>query len=161
MYLFAFYTFARIGEITAHGATTDHVIQSEDISLHTTGHHLAATVTFSRYKHNLTGALHSITFSKGYSTHNPVMALQEYIKLRGTYNGLLFCFVFGEPFKRHTFGALLHKTLQFGRLDSTGYKGHSFRTGGASFRSEQGDSDSQIRALGQWNSNAFLKFICT
>lgn len=106
MYLFAFYTFARIGEITAHGATTDHVIQSEDISLHTTDHHLAATVTFRRYKHNLTGAPHSITFSKGYSTHDPVMALQEYIKLRETYNGPMFCFVSGEPFKYHTFGAL-------------------------------------------------------
>ena len=161
MYLFAFYTFARIGEITANGATTDHVVQFEDISLQNTGHHLAVTVTFRRYKHNLTGAPHSITFSRGYSTHDPVMALQEYIKLRGTSNGPLFCFVSGEPVKRHTFDTLLHKTLQFCRLDSTRYKGHSFRIGAASFRSEQGDSDSQIRALGRWKGNAFLKYIRT
>ena len=44
-------------------------------------------------------------------------------------------------------------------LDSTRYKSHSFRISAASFAAERGMSDAQIRALGRWKSNAFLKYI--
>jgi hypothetical protein len=44
-------------------------------------------------------------------------------------------------------------------LDSSRYKGHSFRIGAASLSAEKGLSDSQIRAMGRWNSNAFRKYI--
>ena len=44
-------------------------------------------------------------------------------------------------------------------LNSSRYKGHSFRIGAASFAADRGMSDAQIRALGRWKSSAFLKYI--
>ena len=38
-------------------------------------------------------------------------------------------------------------------------KGHSFRIGAASFAADKGLSDAQVRALGRWKSNTFLKYI--
>ena len=67
----------------------------------------------------------------------------------------------GKPVKRHAFDLQLYKTLKFCHLDSSRYKDHSFRISAASFRSEQGDSDSQIRALGRWKLSAFQIYLRT
>ena len=119
------------------------------------------TVTFKQFKHNLTGTPHYITFGKGHLLHDPIQSLREFIQFRGQHDGPLFCMMSGKPVKPYIFDSQLHKTLKFCCLDSTRYKGHSFRIGAASFRSEQGDSDSQIRALRRWKGNAFLKYVCT
>ena len=44
-------------------------------------------------------------------------------------------------------------------LDPSRYKGHSFRIGAASYAEDRGLSDAQIRMLGRWKSNAFLRYI--
>jgi hypothetical protein len=44
-------------------------------------------------------------------------------------------------------------------LDTMKYEGHSFRIGAATFSAECGFSDTQIRAMGRWRSDAFLKYI--
>lgn len=36
---------------------------------------------------------------------------------------------------------------------------HSFRRGGATWYSEQGVTDAKLKALGRWNSNAYLKYV--
>ena len=79
MYLFTFYTFARIGELTGHDATAYHVIQFGDVSFSGSSPHQSATVTFRKYKHNTTGIPHMISFSRGQSVHDPVQALLDYI----------------------------------------------------------------------------------
>lgn len=49
--------------------------------------------------------------------------------------------------------------IKYCGLDPSRYKGHSFRIGAASHAAEGGMSDAQIRTLGRWKSNAFLKYI--
>ena len=44
-------------------------------------------------------------------------------------------------------------------LDPSRYKGHSFRIGAASYAADRGFSDAQIRMLGRWKSNAFLRYL--
>jgi hypothetical protein len=44
-------------------------------------------------------------------------------------------------------------------FDTLKYSGHSFRIGASTFAAECGFSDTQIRAMGHWRSDAFLKYI--
>ena len=53
----------------------------------------------------------------------------------------------------------LSTALKFCGLDPTRYKGHSFRIGAATHAADKGMSDAQIRTMGRWKSNAFLKYI--
>ena len=67
----------------------------------------------------------------------------------------------GKAISRTFFIAQLNAALKFNNLDSSLYKGHSFRIGAASWAAAKGFSDSQIRLLGRWKSNAFLRYIRT
>ena len=44
-------------------------------------------------------------------------------------------------------------------LDTSRYKGRSFRIGAASLAAGKGFSDAQIRTLGRWKSDAFKLYI--
>ena len=49
--------------------------------------------------------------------------------------------------------------IKYCSLDPSCYKGHSFRIGATSYAADAGMSDSQIRALVHWRSDAFHKNI--
>ena len=155
MFLFAFNTFARIGELTS----SLNALQLHDIEFQGRGFGQSVTVTFRNFKHNLTGRPHSISFQAGPTSVSAVTALTDFLKVRGQQPGPLFCTVLNKPLPRCTFDSQLRRCLRFCDLDATLYKGHSFRIGSTSYRAEQGDSDAQIRALGRWKGNAFLKYI--
>ena len=44
-------------------------------------------------------------------------------------------------------------------IDSTKYAAHSFRRGGATAAHAAGASEALIKALGDWRSNAYLRYI--
>lgn len=160
MFLFAFCTFARIGEITTSDKSHT-VIQLSDICFYKNkvGKATEVGVTFTEFKHNVSKQAHTISFNDGYAKRSAVQALSDYLNLRGQQQGALFCEQSGKPVARAVFDRQLHRSLQFCRLDSSRYKGHSFRIGAATLKSQQGFSDSQIRAMGRWHSNAFRKYI--
>ena len=82
-----------------------------------------------------------------------------YLSLRGFSNGPLFMTPNGTAVSRHSFTQILSLVFQRCDLDSSKYKGHSFRIGAATFAAENGFSDVQIRAMGRWKSDAFRKYI--
>lgn len=73
----------------------------------------------------------------------------------------LFCWLDGKAISRTFFIVQLNAALKFNNLDLSLYKGHSFCIGVASCAATEGFSDSQIRLLGRWKSNAFLRYIRT
>lgn len=89
----------------------------------------------------------------------PVSQMLDYFSVRGNAPGPLFCSADGSPIPRSYFTRSLKEVLQYCNLDEDRYKTHSFRIGAASWAAAKGMSDSQIRAFGRWNSNAFLKYI--
>ena len=110
---------------------------------------VALKLDFGNFKHSYTASLHR---------HNsccPVQLLLDYLSLRGNRPGPLFLNLDNSPFSRAIFAELLSLSLKACGLDSTPYKGHSFRIGAASFAAERGKSDAQITALGRWRSNAY------
>ena len=152
MFLFAFNTFARIGELTASLNTP---VQLDDIEFQGKGLSQSVIVTFRNFKHNLTGRPHTIRFQAGLTSVSAVTALIDFLKVRGRQPGPLFCTVLNKPLPRCTFDAQLRRCLRFCDLDAPFYKGHSFRIGSTTYRAEQGDSGVQIRSLGRWKGNAF------
>ena len=90
----------------------------------------------------------------------PVQTLLDYgCGMRGAASGPLFCESDLRPVTISSFNNELKRCLVFCGLDTSRYKGHSFRIGAATHASEQGFSDSQIRKLGRWQSDAFKTYL--
>ena len=114
---------------------------------------------FTSYKHSQ-GQQFSLTVTQGVEAHTcPVQALRHYLKVRGTTQGLLFQYPSGMPVLRADFNNVLRRALVFNNISPSTFKGHSFRIGAATTAAALGLSDSQIRQLGRWKSDAFKKYI--
>ena len=89
----------------------------------------------------------------------PVRHLSYYLSLRGYDPGPLFSFPTLAPIPRQFFSKHLAKLISFTGFQVDRYKSHSLRIGGASYYASLGYSDAQIRLLGRWESNSFVKYI--
>ena len=161
MCLTAFFAFLRVGEITYNSCKdagvplqVNHLTKLVDSSKRV----VALKLTFRNFKHSYNQRPFSIILQR-HTSCCPVRFLLDYLSLRGNRPGPLFLNSDNTPVSRTFFAELLSLSLKACGLDSTRYKGHSFRIGAASFAAERGMSDAQIRALGRWRSNAFLKYI--
>ena len=84
----------------------------------------------------------------------------DYLRERGPREGHLFIFEDQSPltksrFTKHVKAAL----IAVGVADYECYTGHSFRVGAATAAAQAGIPDSTIKALGRWNSGAFLVYV--
>ena len=89
----------------------------------------------------------------------PVSLMLDFVSIRGSAPGPLFCWADGSSISRSYFTRSFKEVLQYCDLDEDSYQTHSFRIGAASWAAAKGMSDSQIRVFGRWYSNAFLKYI--
>ena len=162
MFLTAFYGFFRIGELatkTVRGS--DEVIQYDDIRfLSKDGQTQIVKITISKFKHNTKGRPFDILIEREETLCLcPVQSLIDYCQVRGQKPGPLFCLPDLSPITIGKFNTELQRCLVFCGLDTSRYKSHSFRIGAACYAAEQGFSDSQIRKLGRWNSDAFKVYL--
>jgi hypothetical protein len=154
----AFYAFLRIGEITATKRAPEVLQLSQITKLSHQGSIAAIKVTLYDFKHHYNKSPISIEVSRQPDVCQ-VQTILDYINLRGTAPGPLFQHFDGAPVARSQFTNWLTKSVKCCGLDSTKYKGHSFRIGAASHAADFGYSDSQIRIMGRWKSDAFKKYI--
>jgi hypothetical protein len=155
----AFFAFLRVGEITYCPRSpavlqVKQVVKLEDPSGATVG----LKINFDDFKHSYNQPHISITLSRR-SDICPVQSLLDYLSHRGLSDGPLFQMFDGHPVSRKTFSDFLLLVFRSCGLDSSKYKGHSFRIGAATFAASCGFSDAQIRAMGRWKSDAFRKYI--
>ena len=115
-------------------------------------------ITFNSFKHHYGQPPVSIILSRQHSVC-PVEILLGYLLLRGSSPGFLFQHLDGSPVTRSEFTVWLDTVIKSCGLDPSRYKGHSFRIGAASYAAEQGYSETQIRILGRWKSDAFKRYI--
>ena len=115
-------------------------------------------LTFENFKHNYNQRPCSLEIYRQ-SMICPVQLLSDYLVLRGSRPGAIFISHLGNPVSRDAFATQLQRAFLHCGLDTSKYKSHSFRIGAASHAAEKGYSDAQIRALGRWKSNAFLKYL--
>ena len=163
MYLVAFYSFLRIGEITKTNCEVQNNIKFEEVKFL---FHKSASIPhsfeihMSNFKHNVDKASHILLISEtSQRAMCPVSALWEFCLLRGTHSGYLFCFMNGDPIPRQFFNQYLRFAFTWCGLDTDRCKGHSFRIGAASYAYEKGLPDERIQLMERWKSNAYKKYI--
>ena len=117
---------------------------------------VSLVVTFTNYKHNYNQSTFSLILHRQFNAC-PVQSFLDYVDMRGAENGPLFINEDGSPVLRSDFCKALRTIFRLCGLDPSKYKGHSFRIGAATYAAEQGNSDTQIRHMGRWKSDAFKK----
>ena len=120
-------------------------------------HVVSLKVTFLHYKHSYNQPPFSVIIQRQ-SSFCPVQFMLDDLKSRGDSRGPLFT-IGGLPVHRQYFCGLLTTAIKRCDLNPARYKGHSFRIGAASHAAQGGMYDAQIRVLGRWKSNAFLRYI--
>ena len=163
VFLLAFGAFLRLGEILIRSPSdSSKVIQFEDVSISYVGKTpRSLTLMMHHYKHKKGTNPISITLDANEQNPQlcPVLALQNYIELFKPNKGPLFQFINGTPVT-HTFVVnKLACILKFIGMNPTSYKGHSFRIGAATHAANLGFSETYIRKMGRWNSNAIHRYI--
>jgi len=155
MFTTAFFGLFRIGEITMSKhktvpITMSQVTLSQDM----------VSIRITDFKHNKNNVPVDVPMTKHlYKDICPVFNLSQYLLVRGREQGPLFAFPGMEPVPREYFSQKLRLLISFSGHDVSRYQTHSFRIGGASYFAEMGYTDAQLRLLGRWGSNAFIKYI--
>ena len=160
MCLLAFHAYLRVGEITSgNPKAATNIIQLSQLARSTDHSNPPCySLTFYKYKHCTNQRPFTLTISRK-NQYCPVEYLQRFLAARGNRPGPLFVTPAHQSVTREQFCTHLRSLLRACGLDPARYKGHSFRIGAASHAASVGLSDSQIRILGRWKSNAFLKYI--
>ena len=100
-------------------------------------------------------------FRKGVTLYvsGPVVAVLSYLELRGCRPGPLFLLQSRKPFTRPCFVTVVREALGKSGLDERKYCSHSFRIGAATTVASKGMEDCIIKALGRWESVAYLQYV--
>lgn len=161
MFSIAFYAFLRVGEITVSGKQSSNTpLQLHQVSqlCNSSGYVKAIKSSFGNYKHSYNTRPFSITVHRQAGSCS-VQCLLDYLDQKGYAHGAFFKLSSGNPVPRNTFSSFLSLAIQRCGLYPSHFKGHSFRIGAASHAAAAGLTDAQIRILGRWQSDAFLKYI--
>ena len=89
----------------------------------------------------------------------PVQALVQYLSRQGGAPGPLFLSSNGKWLTRQTFSEALNEALEELQMDLSKFNTHSFRKGAATSAKQVGMSDSHVKALGRWQSDAYQKYV--
>ena len=149
MFLLAFYFGLRVGEIT----NSIHNLASDQI--HITP--VSVQITFKTHKHSLgQSSPHVISPTK--LRHCPVQALNNYVALRPHIKGAFFL-IKSKPVSSSYFRKQLNRCLTLAGEAPNSFGTHSFRIGIATHWFNKNLSDSRIRRMGRWSSNAVETYI--
>ena len=156
-----FYLCARVGELTLSHNNTINVIQLHDLSVLTESDRTVSSIifSFSKFKHNQSSAAHRVHLCAAPGQYCPLKALNGYLALRGTRPGPVFVSPTGATIKATQVTAILDSALLGLGLSPSSFGSHSFRIGRCTHLASRGASDAQLRMMGRWHSNAFLKYI--
>ena len=102
----------------------------------------------------------NIYIGRGSNVVCPVVALGNFLAVRGLSPGPLFCFADGRTLTRQLLSSNVQSLLRSAGY-SGHYSGHSFRIGAATTAASRGLPDHLIKTLGRWSSDAYQRYIRT
>ena len=151
----AYHACLRVGEAVysnqqPHTLTMDHITISDGNSY---------TITFSSYKHSKSATPTLVMHKQHDAHHCPVTALRNYLLLRGGAPGPIFIDKAGEPVARDGFAQHLKTCLQLAGLPAHKYNTHSLRIGRITQLALDRTTQTNIKIVGRWKSDAYLRYI--
>ena len=161
--LCAFFGFMRVSEFTADSKNRiqDSVLRMSDVTFRAVGDRCdSVLISFRASKNNQYGRAQVVRLvCANNKLICPVTALQEFVHVRPSGPGPLFCHFSGEPLTRYQFNAVLQKALIFCGIEGRRVRAHSFRIGAATVAHSLGVPISDIQRMGRWRSDAVLTYI--
>ena len=159
MVLLAFHFFLRVGEYTSRNESNDHAIERKNIKFSFKSSRLrGVAITIEHFKHSSQPVTLSLKVGKR-PAFCPVMALAKYVGLRASSGGPLYINRDGSPVTSSQFSTVFRQVVLDTNLDPKYYKPHCLRIGGTTRVHQLGFSDSRIREMGRWKSDAYKKYI--
>lgn len=150
MFLFAFSTFARIGELVAvRDIPQEHILQLNDVSLTSVqGEIKEAVVSFRKFKHNIKEGAKVVRFTdeNTNSSETAIICLVNFLQLKPKLSRPLFCLATGNCSLDH----ILIRSFKNVLTSVSWIVGHSFRIGAATAAAKRSWSDSRIEEAGRW-----------
>lgn len=154
MFTTAFYGLLRIGEFTS--GPSDHTISLSNVHCHSE----KITIMMSSFKHSTKATNRTVVLNRQNSPTCPVYHMLEFLRFRPqSKNHHLFIHQNGSSVSRKDFLKVLNLAVSEARLEHLNIRSHSFRIGGACLGAALGLSDTQLRLLGRWRSNAFTRYL--
>jgi len=97
----------------------------------------------------------------GKSSHKfcPVKTLVQYLIVQGSTPGPLFLLPNKKALKRVYFSKILHNVFEELSMSPHQFNTRSFQIGVSTTAKQAGVSDSHLRTLGRWRSDAYLKYV--
>lgn len=158
VYSVMFFALLRIGEVCLNSPNSRrNILRRQSVEVAKDGESVSLTMT--EFKHSTGQPLNIVLARRHGKSYCPVENLHMYLNFRGTGDGCLFEGATRKPITRGQFIARFQRDLMAIGRSYEYLKAHSFRIGGACYAAESGLSDAQIRRLGRWSSNAFLKYL--
>jgi hypothetical protein len=163
----------RISEFTVNNTDDDdRILTAGQITFINTNNKPVTAKTKPRYEQIKQAVLHlkaskTDPFRHGVditiATPQTMKALCEYIHLTGTQqlqsNSPLFSTTSGQAITRQWFMNKVNQLLEKAGYRTDQYSSHSFRKGGAVTLQSMGVSDSLIRTMGRWKSQAYHLYL--
>ena len=151
----AFYGLFRIGELTVQNTGVVSLL-SKNVTVSSD----RIVFSISKFKNNKSNQSFDVVINKqDTNVWCPVKLILKFVSLRGSQAGPFFCFANMQQVNRNFFTTRLSRCLQFCGFDTKLYKSHSFRIGGASYLVSIGYNDLQIKLMGRWESDCFIRYI--
>lgn len=163
IFLVAFNGFFRLGELvvrTPHSISK--VIQRRDVNfIFQNNAMMGVEIIIRHFKTNTHNKPFTIFMAGSKVPHAlcPVHSLFNYLQLFKHQSGPLFQNINNSAVTAKFVTDNMSKILTFLGIDSSFYKGHSFRIGAATNAASLGHSEQIIQKLGRWNSNALQRYI--
>ena len=157
-----FFAFLRIGEMTTPsdgGYDPSAHLSMKDVSVDDSRRPTLLQIRIKQSKTDPFRMGVNLYVGRTFSLLCPVMALLDYLVVRGSSPGPLFKFKDGRLLTRSRFADAVRSALEKAGVDSRKYNTHSFRIGAATTAASKGIEDSIIKTLGRWESSAYLQYV--
>ena len=159
--LLQYHACARVGELVVSGQNTENVVQLNQISFQSDslGTVTQLIIDFMYFKHNKAAQSEAVTINATDEPSCPVQAVRDYIQARGQAPGFLFVNAAGMPVQRNAVSRMLKRFLTASGYRAERYDTHGLRIGRASQAAQDGWTETQIKHLGRWKSEAYKQYI--